>query len=181
MHLLGHARASGRRAQFSGGTLMKSALLVIDMQKRFYKGKTKKLMDSASLVINTMINDFRDKKLPVIWIQHESKVLRLIKNTELFEIIDILQPTINEERIIKTKMNGFYGTKLNTILQDKNIDNVVVCGYAAQYCVLNTYKGSRKLKYKTSLLKNGIASGSKIAIAIVEKITNSKMVNEIII
>jgi nicotinamidase-related amidase len=160
---------------------MKSALLVIDMQKKFYFGRTKDLMDSASFVINSMIDKFRNKNYPIIWIQHESRVLGLIKNTESFGIIENLKPKAEDERIVKTKMNSYIKTGLKDMLDKNGISNIVVCGYAAEFCVINTYKGSLKLNYQVTSLKDGIASGSKSAIKKVEKRTNAKSIDEIVL
>ena len=42
---------------------MKSALLVIDMQKKFYFGKTKEIMYAACIVINSLIEKLGRKAI----------------------------------------------------------------------------------------------------------------------
>jgi nicotinamidase-related amidase len=159
---------------------MKSALLVIDMQKRFYIGNAKKIMESATDAINRMIVNCRGSNQKVIWVQHESKALNLIVNSKEFEIIDSLKPESNENRIIKRRMNSFSGTGLHEILIENGIDTVIVCGYAAQYCVINTFRGSKKLNYATLMLKKGVASDSKIIVKIIETIGHAKLADEIL-
>ena len=52
---------------------MNCALMVIDLQKAFYKGYTKEFMDSASEYINAVLPFFRQSNSPVIWVQHKNE------------------------------------------------------------------------------------------------------------
>jgi len=145
---------------------MKEALLVIDMQKMFYKGKTKIFMDNACEKINTEISSFRKKGNPVIWIYHTWKFGKLKKGNLEYEFIDLLQKDPNVICIEKTYPNSFRKTELKKILDNQKIDSLKLCGYKAEACVLFTYFGAKKFEYIVSIIKNGVASNSKLGIEI---------------
>jgi nicotinamidase-related amidase len=155
---------------------MKEALLVIDMQKMFYKGKTKILMDEASENINMEINNFRKTGKPVIWIHHTWKFGKLKKGNIEYEFIDLLKKDPNEICIEKTYPNSFKKTKLKEILDKQKIDSLKLCGYRAEACVLFTYFGAKKYEYMVSIIKNGVASNSKLGIEIGKLFYGSSMI-----
>ncbi len=71
---------------------MKPALLVIDVQKQFFKNSpvTAQSLEEAIEYINAAIEMFREKDLPVICIQHMDKEDKLVPGEDGFEIPDQL-------------------------------------------------------------------------------------------
>jgi nicotinamidase-related amidase len=147
---------------------MKEALLVIDMQKKFYKGRSKLLMDEITKNVNDEIHNFRKSNQPIIWIYHARKYGKLKKGNQEYEFIDTIEKAQNELCVEKTYSNGFRATNLKAVLDNLEIDNLKLCGYKAEACILFTFLGAKKLKYKISILKNGTASSSKLGIKIGE-------------
>lgn len=45
---------------------------------------------------------------------------------------------------------------MEEILKEKNIDFVVLCGNAAEYCVLATYNGAIERNFGVAMLQHGI-------------------------
>ena len=64
------------------GINMNIALLVIDMQKAFFYGDSKKSMEKASEYIEYAVNLFREYNRKVIWIQDEDKEDGNVNGTE---------------------------------------------------------------------------------------------------
>ena len=147
---------------------MKPVLLVIDMQKVSYRNTGKESMDRAVRAINPAIEFFRAKGLPVIWVQNENDACP--RNSPEFEMIDSLKPEDAEKRIIKRYTNSFNKTELADHLKQLAVDTVIVSGYAAEYCVISTYTGTRDHDMTPALLKNGVASGSGETVKSVEAI-----------
>jgi nicotinamidase-related amidase len=143
---------------------MGTALLVIDMQKMFYKGKTKGYMDNAVENIMRKIDKCRKSNQILIWIQHSRKTGKLKKGNTEYEIIESLRPNDDEVKIEKTFSNSFIKTKLKDILDENKIDRLILCGYKAEACVLHTFLGAKKLGYDVSVVKNGTASSSRLGI-----------------
>jgi nicotinamidase-related amidase len=156
---------------------MNMALLIIDMQKAYYKNYDKESMDRASEYINYTVELFRKHNNKIIWIQDEDKDDGVIKGTEGFEIIDILKPRKDEKIIIKEYGNAFNKTELYEYLIKEKIDTTIVTGYCAEYCVLSTYRGAKDKDLTPIILRNGIASGNKERIKFVEEISDIITIN----
>jgi nicotinamidase-related amidase len=152
---------------------MKLALMVIDMQRAFYKGEVVAQMDRASEYINAVIPMFEKNGLPVIWVQDVDEEDGVVPGTDGFEFIDSLQPKPDAIRIHKTYGNSFNKTDVDMILKEQGIDTVVMTGYCAEFCVLSTYRGAKDLDYFPVLLKNGIASGEEARKQFVEDISET--------
>jgi nicotinamidase-related amidase len=151
--------------------LMKPALFIIDMQKEYYKGNSKESMDKASGHINTAIEIFRKKNLPVIWITNEKKEGRF-KAPDGFEIIDNFKPDKNDIFIYKNYRNSFNKTNLINVINDNSIDTVIVTGYSAAFCVLSTYRAAEDYDLTPIILKNAIAGDSVENTKFVESISD---------
>ena len=161
---------------------MRLALMIIDMQKEYYEGNSKNSMDSAVEYINAAIKMFRDKNLPIIWVQDKGDVA---PGEIGFEIINQLQPQKNDYRIIKEYGNSFNKTECSKIVKDENIDTLIISGYCAEYCVLSTYRGALDLDIVPVIFRGSIASGVNENIRFVEAISDiasyqvlKKLVNE---
>jgi nicotinamidase-related amidase len=137
-----------------------TALIVIDMQKRFYRAFGKTAMDAAQLTLNRLVARFRQAGAPVVWVQHESAAEGLVPGTEGFDLIDALTPAADEKRVVKHRGNSFAGTDLEAYLRGRGVDRLVLGGYAAQACVHHTYVGGKKLGFATDKLRGGVASRS---------------------
>ncbi len=150
---------------------MKCALLIIDLQKEYYCGLAEKSMNEACEYINEMIPYFRKNKLPVIWIQDVDEASGVIPGSRGFEFIDLLKPLKEEYSIHKYYGNSFNKTELHSILKKENIDTPILCGYAAENCVLSTYRGALDLDLHPVILQNGIASSRTGAVSFVSEIS----------
>ena len=152
---------------------MKLALMIIDMQKEYYVGKTVAQMDRATEYINAAIPLFEEKNLPIIWVQDIAEDDGVVPGTEGFEFIDSLTPPENTIRIHKKYGNSFNKTDCDKILKEREIDTIVMTGFCAEYCVLSTYRGAKDLDYFPVLLKNGIASVEESNKEFVENISET--------
>ena len=151
---------------------MNLALLVIDMQKAFFNGNSKKSMENAAEFIDYTISLFRENNKKVIWIQDEDKEDGNVNGTEGFEIIELLTPQQNEKRIIKHYGNSFNKTGLLEYLLKEKIDTINITGYCAEYCILSTIRGALDHDLTPIILKNAIASGNNKNIKFVENIND---------
>jgi nicotinamidase-related amidase len=150
---------------------MKMALLVIDLQKAYYKGADAASMDSAAEYVNAILPAFRAKGLPVVWIQHVDEDDGAVPGKPGFDLIDGLAPLPGEPRIEKRYNNSFNKTGLASLLAKEGVDTVVISGYCAEACVLSTYRGALDLDLAPVLFRKAIASGSPENLAFVERIS----------
>lgn len=155
-----------------GGENVKTALLVIDMQKQYAFANEEKtcLTLKAVKVINSAIDLFRKKGLPIICIQHMEREEGVIPGTEGFNNIEELAIVASDVHIMKTYGNGFNKTNLEEKLKEFNVDTVIIAGYCAEYCVLSTYRGALDVDITPIILRNGLSSGSAENIRFVENV-----------
>ena len=153
---------------------MKSALLVIDVQKQFFKFSptTAQYLDDAIEYINAAIELFREKDLPIICIQHVDEENGLVPGKEDFELPETLNVLPSDLHIHKTYGNSFNKTPLAERLQELDIDTVIVTGFCAEYCVLSTYRGAQDLDLTPIILRGSLASSVSENIKFVESISD---------
>jgi nicotinamidase-related amidase len=152
---------------------VKSALLVIDVQKRFFKRGpiTVQSLESAIEYINTAMAVFRQKGLPVVFIQNMNQGNNLVPGEEDFELSEKLKTLPSDLRITKTYGNAFRKTSLESDLRELGVDTVVVTGFCAEYCVLSTYRGAEDLDFTAVVLQDGLASSVPENIGFVQNIS----------
>ena len=151
---------------------MNFALMVIDLQKAYYRGTAKESMDTACEYINAVLPLFRKRGGPVLWIQHMDEEDGVVPGKEGFELLDALKPEPGEPRIRKVYGNSFNKTDCARILAESRPDLVVMTGYCAEHCVLSTYRGAQDLDFLPVILRNGIAGGSRENKDFVERMSN---------
>lgn len=124
---------------------MKPALLVVDVQKEFFKMSpvTAQSLSDAIEYINAAIALFREKKLPIVCIQHIDEEEGLVPESEGFRLPEELNILPSDLIIHKTYGNSFNKTTLEAKLRSLGVDTVLVTGFCAEHCVLSTYRGQK--------------------------------------
>lgn len=153
---------------------MKPALLVVDIQKAFFNEspvQTQSLNDAIQY-INAGIELFREKGLPIVCIQHMEKEDNLLPGTPGFDLPESLKILPSDISIHKTYGNAFNKTDLYEKLQALGVDTVIVTGFCAEFCVLNSCRGAADLDLTAMLMRGAIASGSLENIKFVESIND---------
>jgi nicotinamidase-related amidase len=119
---------------------MKPALLVIDVQKRFFKADAQaaQSLHAATPFINAGIALFRAKNLPIFCVQHVDEMNQFIPGSEGFDLPESLQILPSDGHILKTYGNAFNKTELLNKLSKLNVDTVMISGYWAEFRVSNT-------------------------------------------
>jgi nicotinamidase-related amidase len=153
---------------------MKLALLVIDVQKEFFKfgPTTAQSLREAIEYINAAIALFREKDLPIICIQQVDEEEQLVPGEEGFGLPEELDILPSDLHIHKTYGNSFNKTSLEAELRSRGIDTVILTGFCAEYCVLSTYRGAQDLDLTPIILRGSLASDNLENIRFVESISN---------
>jgi nicotinamidase-related amidase len=155
--------------------IMKPVLLIIDVQKRFFKVSQAcaDSLNSAIEYINAAVGLFRERNLPIFVIQHKSEEENLVPGAPDFEVSERLKLEPQDPRIIKTYSNSFTKTGLADRLKELGVDTVIITGFCAEYCVLSTYKGAEDLDFKPIILRGAIASDKAQHVEFVEEIAET--------
>lgn len=159
--------------------MSRKALLVVDMQKKFYSKKTASMMDAAIRTINLAIEQFRAHGQEVIFIKHRSRRMGLLDGQSSFELLDTIKQEPSDQLIVKTKGNAFEATPLADHLAGRKISELYVCGFAAEACVNHTYNGGKQKGFAVYKVKDSIGSKSKILLSLFNRIGRYKRLEEI--
>jgi nicotinamidase-related amidase len=154
--------------------MMKPALLVIDYQKAFLSGdpQTVQSLEQAKAYINSAIELFRERNLPVVCIQHCSPQDGLQPGKPGFEVPDCIRILPTDFHVQKEHGNSFHQTDLCRILGDLGVDTVFLAGFRAEYCVLSTYRGAQDNGFAAIMVRGSLASPSHENIRFVECISD---------
>jgi len=142
---------------------MKTALLIIDMQKDYFENGANPLSGSveASLKAKEILEHFRTQNFPVFHIQHTnirpgSKFL--LPDTPGIEIHENVKPVEGEKIILKHFPNSFRETGLLEYLQKTEITDLVICGMMTHMCVDATTRAAKDFGYNIMVISDACAT-----------------------
>ena len=141
----------------------KKALLVIDMQKGLFTEQTPRYdADGVIKRINTLSSYFRALNFPVIFIQHDGTGTgEFEKNTEEWELLDILKVNTSDSIIDKRVNDAFYNSDLLKKLTDLEISNIVITGCATDFCVASTIQSALVKDLNITVISDGHTTGNR--------------------
>lgn len=128
---------------------MKSAVVVIDVQHGLFDEEPRP--DQADEVvdrINAMTARARDASVPVIFVQHERPSGFLAFDSPGWALEQRLHVEAGDLKIRKTTPDSFLHTVLGETLAALDIGQLVVCGYATEFCVDTTTRRAAALGYE---------------------------------
>lgn len=135
-------------------------LLIIDVQNDYFKDGACELVNpiQTSLNIKKLLEQFREKNLPVIHVQHFSVregATFFVPNSFGVQIHENVKPIEGEVIIEKNYPNSFLETQLEEVLESKNIDELVICGMMSHMCVDSTTRAAFDKGYKCTVVYDG--------------------------
>lgn len=156
----------------------KDALIVVDMQNDFMPDGVLPVKDADKIIptINRYIDIFEKKGNPVFFTRdwHPENHISFkdyggiwpahcVQNTKGAQFHqDLKIPSDNKFIISKGNYpdfdaySGFQGTLLDSLLKERGIKRIFVCGVATDFCVKNTVLGGINLGYQVFILKDAI-------------------------
>ncbi len=141
---------------------MKSAVLVVDVQNGLFNEIPRPYMADETLqVIDEIMGRARKKEIPVIFIQHETPEGPLMYGTKGWDIESRLTIIEDDIMVRKTTPDSFFYTDLQDRLNKMGIENLIICGYATEYCVDTTIRRSAALGYSVQIVANGHTTHDK--------------------
>ena len=146
------------------------ALLVIDMLNDFLLKAGALFCGEASREIipfvKETIEEFHKNGHPVIYIKDahkkddpEFKLFNphCVAETKGAEVIDEIKPQPEDIQISKTTYDGYYGSDLGKVLEEKNIKEVYLAGVCTSICVMETASSLAKRGYSVFIYTKGVA------------------------
>lgn len=135
--------------------MSKQALLIVDVQQALFSTPPH---DAEGLLsrINSLSARMRAKQVPVIFIQHcgptgddlhPSQPGHALHRDLVIEPSDMIIP--------KASCDAFLNTTLGAVLDDFKIDELVVTGFATDFCVDTTVRSALAHGYTTTVPEDG--------------------------
>lgn len=131
---------------------MTTALIVIDVQRALFE--TAPPPADASQVldrINLLADQARAVGVPVVYVQHESPAGALAHGQPGWDLDTRLAPAPGDARVRKTTPDAFLRTTLGQTLADMGVTELIVCGYATEFCVDTTVRRAAGLGLPVTL------------------------------
>ena len=133
----------------------RSALLVLDMQRFFLEPDSHAYVPSAAAIlpnIRGLVRAYDELDFPVVYTRHwntpqDAGMMDvwwrdLIEAgdpvSEITEALDLSNGTLIE----KSQYDAFYGTELETVLKEKEVTQVVICGVMTHLCCETTARSA---------------------------------------
>ena len=154
---------SFRRPSRLKGKVMTAALIIIDMQKfvidRVNNG-IEMYPDNAIHNMESILNKFRCAGSPVIHIRHHTREegSLLHPTSPLAQVIEGFEEEQGEPVLIKNTSSAFSSTDLFSHLKSHHIDECVVIGAVAGFCVNSTVRAGADLGLKMTVVKDAVIS-----------------------
>lgn len=132
-----------------------SALLIIDMQVGLLHGP-EQVFERARIVenINALIDKARADSMPVIAMRHTGpQGSPLAVGSPLWQLApEVKVDLISDVILDKARPNCFFGTPLQSRLEELGVDELIVTGMKTQYCVDATCRAAWDLGFSAVLV-----------------------------
>ncbi len=129
---------------------MSFALLVIDVQEGLFSPQPMPGdADAVIARINSLAGRARQAGVPVIYIQHQDEELPV--DSAPWQLYHPLVTDAGDKRITKTTPDSFLCTPLAALLDSLEVNHLIICGYASEFCVDTTARRAAGLGYQVTL------------------------------
>jgi nicotinamidase-related amidase len=81
-----------------------------------------------------------------------------VEDAEELAFHNIIDIKTTDLKLDKKYSNAFYQTELTACLNNQCVDFVILCGQAAEHCVVFTYNGAREQGFSPTVLQEGVIS-----------------------
>lgn len=144
---------------------MQLAVLVIDVQQGLCEGPGA-AFDCAGTIarINGVMKKARQAGVPVVFVQHESTAGYLEHGTGAWQLARGLEAGAADIRVRKTTPDAFLRTELASLLEERGVRMLVVCGMHTEFCVDTTTRRALALGYPVILVADAHTSAGNAVI-----------------
>jgi len=144
---------------------MQTALILIDIQNDYFPGGKMELERSveASICANRLQSFYRERKLPVIHIQHiniRPGATFFLPSTDGVKIHKNVAPLPGETVVQKNFPNSFRDTALLGHLVKEGIKDLVIAGMMTHMCVDSTTRAAFDYGFKCTVVADACATRS---------------------
>ena len=142
---------------------MNHALVLIDLQNDYFAGGRMSLVGADAAVDHaaTLLERFRERRLPIIHVQHVSTrpgATFFLPDTPGVAIHDAVRPAGGEDLVVKHAPSAFKATTLEAKLREIAPKTVVFAGMMTHMCVDTTVRAASDLGFACALAHDACAT-----------------------
>lgn len=131
------------------------ALLVVDMQAGCFSGEpTPADREGTVSRINALAGAIRPAGL-VVFVQHSDEEEGLARGSGAWRLLASLNRDPGDPTIEKTGCDSFLETGLDALLKARGVSDLVIAGYATDFCVDTTVRAAAALGYQVTVPSDG--------------------------
>lgn len=139
-----------------------NALLIIDVQVGLPDDPPRLDLDRVIERINRLARATRESGGLVIFIQHNGPSgHRLEPDTPGWHLIPTLERRPEDELVRKRASDAFYETRLDDVLKQHGVDQLLVTGVASEMCVDTTIRAAASRDYQVVVASDGHTTRDK--------------------
>lgn len=141
---------------------MKQALVVIDVQRGLLNDPPGAFeTDLVVGRINDLSSRARKAAVPIVLIQHERPGTPVQRGSEGWLFHDDLVVQESDVVVHKTTPDSFLRTDLARVLEEYGVEELVVCGYASEFCIDTTVRRAAALGFPVTLVSDAHTTHDK--------------------
>lgn len=141
---------------------MRSALLIIDVQRALFDDAPRPFeADQVVARINALADRARHAGIPVVFVQHETKAGNLRFGSDGWQLERGLLLEDGDTVLRKTTPDSFLRTELSSLLELWEVEQLVICGYASEFCVDTTTRRAAALGFPVTLVSDAHTTHDK--------------------
>ncbi|WP_261843998.1 cysteine hydrolase family protein [Aliamphritea ceti] len=141
---------------------MSQAVVVIDVQRAFFEPEPLPAKADQTIEnINRLTVAARAASVPVVFIYHERPQSGLYFNSDEWQLQRDLITSEDDQKVRKTTPDSFLETDLQALLTEMQVDELIICGFASEFCVDTTTRRAAGLGYKVKLVTDAHTTHDK--------------------
>jgi nicotinamidase-related amidase len=137
-----------------------TALIVIDVQNAVVDGTPYR--DAVIANINTLIDQARAQRVPVVWVQHSDED-EMPRGSAEWQLAPELTRGDDEPLVHKLYGDSFEATDLEDRLAERGVGRLIVTGAESDACIRSTLHGAFTRGYDVTLVGDAHTTGDKTA------------------
>lgn len=141
---------------------MPFALLIVDVQRALTEGP-QACHDSDPVIarINAVAARARAAGAPVVFIQHETATGAFVHGSPTWQLAPCLHTAASDLFVRKTTPDAFERTALKSLLDQRGVTALAICGMQSEFCVDTTTRRAAALGYPVLLVADAHTTTDK--------------------
>lgn len=140
---------------------MKLAILVIDVQRALFDPLPRPhAADAVVQRIHGLCERGRKAGVPIVWIQHENSEA-LAHASQGWQLVEGLVAEDADVLVRKQTPDAFLGTQLAEHLHQRGIQQLIIAGYATEFCVDTTVRRAASLGWEVVIVSDAHTTHDK--------------------